>query len=85
MNDPDLVLFVGEALVGNDAVDQLVKFNRALSEHVRSNSARTGQPHSVDGIVLTKFDTVDDKVQLATHSQHWLTGRPLVFEVFTSC
>lgn len=30
MNDPDLILFVGEALVGNDAVDQLKKFNQAL-------------------------------------------------------
>lgn len=28
INTPNLVLFVGEALVGNDAVDQLVKFNR---------------------------------------------------------
>jgi signal recognition particle receptor subunit alpha len=28
MNDPDLVLFVGEALVGNDGVDQLTKFNQ---------------------------------------------------------
>ena len=28
VNAPNLVLFVGEALVGNDAVDQLVKFNR---------------------------------------------------------
>ena len=28
VNSPDLVLFVGEALVGNEAVDQLVKFNR---------------------------------------------------------
>ena len=28
MNAPDLVLFVGEALVGNDAVDQLTKFNQ---------------------------------------------------------
>ena len=64
VNDPDLVLFVGEALVGNDAVDQLVKFNRALSEHVHASTARTGQPHAVDGIVLTKFDTVDDKVRL---------------------
>eukprot|EP00003_Mantamonas_plastica_P010910 TRINITY_DN2045_c0_g2_i5.p1 TRINITY_DN2045_c0_g2~~TRINITY_DN2045_c0_g2_i5.p1 ORF type:complete len:486 (-),score=192.59 TRINITY_DN2045_c0_g2_i5:86-1543(-) len=29
-NNPDLTLFVGEALVGNDAVDQLSKFNQAL-------------------------------------------------------
>lgn len=28
VNNPDLVLFVGEALVGNDAVDQLSKFNQ---------------------------------------------------------
>lgn len=31
VNNPDLVLFVGEALVGNDSVDQLTKFNRAVS------------------------------------------------------
>jgi signal recognition particle GTPase len=30
VNSPNLVLFVGEALVGNDAVDQLVKFNRCV-------------------------------------------------------
>ena len=28
LNKPDLVLFVGEALVGNDAVDQLTKFDQ---------------------------------------------------------
>ena len=27
-NNPDLCLFVGEALVGNDGVDQLVHFNK---------------------------------------------------------
>lgn len=57
MNEPDLVLFVGEALVGNEAVDQLTKFNQALADH--SNAAN---PHLIDGIVLTKFDTIDDKV-----------------------
>merc|ERR1712107_888950 len=31
VNGPDLVLFVGEALVGNEAIDQLVKFNAALT------------------------------------------------------
>lgn len=38
LNNPDLILFVGEALVGNDAVDQLKKFNQALIDmtgHVR--------------------------------------------------
>lgn len=57
VNEPDLVLFVGEALVGNEAVDQLVKFNQALADF--SNSTN---PHLIDGIVLTKFDTIDDKV-----------------------
>ena len=56
VNDPDLVLFVGEALVGNEAVDQLVKFNQALSDYSSQNN-----PHLIDGIVLTKFDTIDDK------------------------
>lgn len=57
-NNPDLVLFVGEALVGNEAVDQLVKFNQALADH----SAVQDNPRLIDGIVLTKFDTIDDKV-----------------------
>ena len=57
INQPDLVLFVGEALVGNEAVDQLTKFNQALADH--SNMTN---PRLIDGIVLTKFDTIDDKV-----------------------
>ena len=59
VNEPDLVLFVGEALVGNEAVDQLVKFNQALADYSASEN-----PHTIDGIVLTKFDTIDDKVFL---------------------
>ena len=51
------MLFVGEALVGNDGVDQLRKFNQALADHSDVNN-----PHLIDGIVLTKFDTIDDKV-----------------------
>ena len=69
MNQPDLVLFVGEALVGNEAVDQLVKFNQALADHSKSQ-----RPHLIDGIVLTKFDTIDDKVQnMATPLTHSAT------------
>merc|ERR1712212_32571 len=45
VNDPDLVLFVGEALVGNEAVDQLVKFNQALSDYSPSKT----NPHLIDG------------------------------------
>lgn len=60
VNEPDLVLFVGEALVGNEAVDQLVKFNQALADYSYTTNAN---PHLIDGIVLTKFDTIDDKVR----------------------
>lgn len=73
VNDPDLVLFVGEALVGNEAVDQLVKFNQALADHSAS-----ANPHIIDGIVLTKFDTIDDKVGAAI-SMTYITGQPIVF------
>ncbi|XP_010984558.3 signal recognition particle receptor subunit alpha [Camelus dromedarius] len=73
VNAPDLVLFVGEALVGNEAVDQLVKFNRALADH---SMAQT--PRLIDGIVLTKFDTIDDKVGAAI-SMTYITSKPIVF------
>jgi len=73
VNQPDLVLFVGEALVGNEAVDQLTKFNRALEEFGLSKD-----PRGIDGIFLTKFDTVDEKVGAAI-SMVYTTGQPIVF------
>lgn len=73
VNDPDLVLFVGEALVGNEAVDQLTKFNQALMDH-----SDRSKPRTIDGIVLTKFDTVDDKVG-SSISMTYTTGQPIVF------
>ncbi|GAA6083327.1 signal recognition particle receptor subunit alpha isoform X1 [Tachysurus ichikawai] len=73
VNSPDLVLFVGEALVGNEAVDQLVKFNQALADHSMSD-----HPRLIDGIVLTKFDTIDDKVGAAI-SMTYITSQPIVF------
>ena len=69
-NEPDLVLFVCEALVGNDGIDQLQMFDRAL---------RTGgHSRQIDGIVLTKFDTVSDKVGAALTMTH-ITGAPVAF------
>lgn len=73
VNTPDLVLFVGEALVGNEAVDQLSKFNRALLDNAHDHS-----PKVIDGILLTKFDTIDDKVGAAI-SMTYTTGQPIVF------
>ncbi len=34
-NNPNFILFVGEALVGNDGVDQLVEFNRVFYIDIR--------------------------------------------------
>ena len=41
VSKPDLVVFVGDALTGNDATQQAVKFNEAID---------------VDGVILTKAD-----------------------------
>jgi len=73
VNHPDLVLFVGEALVGNDAVDQLTKFNQRLAD-----LATTPKPHLIDGVLLTKFDTIDDKVGAAL-SMVYTSGAPIMF------
>ncbi|KAJ7333098.1 hypothetical protein OS493_018273 [Desmophyllum pertusum] len=73
LNSPDLVLFVGEALVGNEAVDQLKKFNQALADF-----SMVENPRLIDGILLTKFDTIDDKVGAAI-SMTYTTGQPIVF------
>ena len=69
-NKPDLVLFVCEALVGNDGIDQLIMFNKALKSG--------GHSRQIDGIVLTKFDTVSDKVGAALTMTH-VTGAPIAF------
>ncbi|KAK2412744.1 signal recognition particle 54 kDa protein [Trifolium repens] len=73
LNNPDLVLFVGEALVGNDAVDQLSKFNQTLADLSTSPT-----PRLIDGILLTKFDTIDDKVGAAL-SMVYISGAPVMF------
>lgn len=73
VNNPNLILFVGEALVGNDAVDQLRKFNSAISKMGENTHNR-----NIDGLVLTKFDTVDDKVGAAL-SMVYITGKPILF------
>eukprot|EP01067_Filipodium_phascolosomae_P003896 Filipodium_phascolosomae@DN2691_c0_g1_i1.p1 len=85
LNSPDLILFVGEALVGNDAVDQLRKFNQCLIDYwnpsLASNNndpSANAAPRTIDGIILTKFDTVDNKVGAAL-SMVYVTGQPIVF------
>ena len=72
INTPDLVLFVGAALVGNDSIDQLTKFNQSLIDFA------VKAPRCIDGIIMTKFDTVDDKVGTALNMVY-TTGKPIVF------
>lgn len=73
VNSPDKLIFVGEALVGNEAVDQLSKFNQALIDFSGQSS-----PQTIDGIILSKFDTIDDKVGAAL-SLTYTTGQPIFF------
>ncbi|KAF8136090.1 SRP54-type protein [Boletus edulis] len=75
VNSPDKVIFVGEALVGNEAVDQLTKFDRALRDF---SGASTGKSRGIDGMLITKWDTVDDKVGAAL-SMTYVTGQPIIF------
>ncbi len=74
VNNPDVVFFVGEALVGNDSIDQLTRFNQILIDYSYQGSI----PRQIDGIILTKFDTVDEKVG-ASISMVYTTGKPIVF------
>ena len=74
INKPDIVLFVGEALVGNDSIDQLTKFNQSLIDF----AVQEQNPRVIDGIIMTKFDTVDDKVGTALNMVY-TTGKPIVF------
>ena len=86
-NNPDAVLFIGEALTGNDGVDQLTKFNSALRDlsakidyntNQSGDNSKKGIGREIDGIILSKFDTVDDKVGAAL-SLTYATGKPIVY------
>ncbi|TCD60922.1 hypothetical protein EIP91_009295 [Steccherinum ochraceum] len=77
INTPDKIIFVGEALVGNEAVDQLTKFDRALRDF-SSASGGAGKERGIDGMLVTKWDTVDDKVGAAL-SMTYVTGQPIIF------
>ena len=46
--------------MGNEAVDQLTKFDRALRDFSSVSGASSGR--GIDGMLVTKWDTVDDNV-----------------------
>jgi len=77
-NNPDKIIFVGEALVGNEAVDQLSKFDRALRDFSSTGSGGAGRGRGIDGMLVTKWDTVDDKVGAAL-SMTYVTTQPIYF------
>ena len=72
-HSPDAVLFVGEALVGHDGADQLLSFDGVLTDFIGGKRERR-----IDGIILTKFDAVDNKVGTAV-SMVYKTGIPVAF------
>ena len=63
-NSPDKIIFVGEALVGNEAVDQLTKFDRALRDFSSASGYGAAKERGIDGMIVTNWDTVDDKVRI---------------------
>jgi signal recognition particle receptor subunit alpha len=46
--------------------------------HSSRNVAQDGKPRTIDGIILSKFDTIDDKVGAAI-SMTYTTGQPVLF------
>ena len=73
VNLPDLTLFVGEALVGNDGVSQILQF-----EHRLQALMQTEKKCVIDGIFLSKFDTIDNKVGTAL-SLVYASSIPIMF------
>ena len=69
-NKPDLVLFVCDMLVGNNGVDQVCMFDWTLQIG--------GHWRRIDGIMLTKLDTVSDELGAAL-MMTYVNGVPVVF------
>ncbi|CAL6006283.1 Signal_recognition particle receptor [Hexamita inflata] len=68
-NKPDRVVYVGEALIGSTGITQLKEFDSQL----KSMSGR-----GIDGVVLSKFDTIGDKVGAALNFCY-ASGLPIYY------
>jgi signal recognition particle receptor subunit alpha len=71
---PNQVIFVGEALVGNDGIDQVVEFDRAFADNASVNA----NIREITGLILTKCDTVDNKLGAIVSMAHVLR-KPVLF------
>ncbi|KAI5172474.1 signal recognition particle receptor subunit alpha [Pancytospora epiphaga] len=67
---PNHILFVGEALTGGDSLSYIKEFNRWIGEGV--------QGRKIDSILLTKIDTVGDKIGQALNLSFSATA-PILF------
>ncbi|CEH16027.1 signal recognition particle receptor alpha chain [Ceraceosorus bombacis] len=77
LNNPDKVIFVGEAIVGNEALAQVKGFDQALKNFATVSAAATSgsvgfggldskrEPRGLDALLLTKWDAVADQVGTA--------------------
>lgn len=54
VNNPRHIIYVGEALTGNDSVDFIGEFNRYITNGK--------EDRKIDSIILTKIDTVGEKI-----------------------
>jgi len=70
VNRPQKIFYVGEALVGNDSVEQIRTFNSYVEKACVDKS--------IDGIIVTKCDTVDEKVGTIIGLAH-AVAKPVVF------
>ncbi len=68
-------------MTGNDGSDQLIKFNKALyslSSNLNKETGFNSKGREIDGVLLSKFDTVDEKVGAAISLCH-LSKKPILF------
>jgi hypothetical protein len=60
-------------LVGNEAVDQLTKFDRSLKDFSAAGTGGAQRKRGIDGIILTKFDTIVCSSQSESRSRSRMT------------
>lgn len=71
---PNLTLLLSDKIRCNDIIEESVKMNVDLANNVEQDET----PHLIDGIVMTKFDTIDDKVGAAV-SMTYVSGLQTFF------